>query len=230
MVFRSRRMAPVTLSPTFSGGNVICQVPSHKHLGLVFHELLSWHNHVNYLSLKISQRLGLLMRLRRRLPSLTIRQLYVSCIRPTVEYAFIAWCGLQRGDQDVLDRLQRRAVRLITNLSSRSDTPHEILLARAGLDSLASRRQREQRCFMYWPLHKCLPSHLQLFLEPLLSSKSTKSLSLRNSLSVRLPRAHKNILSSSPLYVCSSSWNSLPSSAQQSASLSKFKSFLDLLF
>ena len=79
-----------SLALAFPGGNVICQVPSHKHLGLVFLELLSWHDHINYLSLEISQQLGLIMRLRRRLPSLTIRQLYVSCIRPTVEYAFIA--------------------------------------------------------------------------------------------------------------------------------------------
>ena len=229
VVFRSRHMAAVNLSPTFPSGDTICQVSSHRHLGLIFHETLSWHDHVTHLCLKTSQQLGFLTRFRRRLPSLVIRQLYITCIRPAIEYASLAWCGLRKGDHSTLERVQRRAARLITNLSPRSDTPHAILLARAGLEPLVSRREKAQACFMYrLNINKSLPSHLQRFLDSLLLTKSSKSCSLRNSLAVRLPRARTSVLSSSPLFICSSSWNSLPSSVKQSKSLSSFKAALAL--
>ena len=153
-----------------------------------------------------------------------IRQLYLTCILPIIEYANIAWCGIQKGDQGRLERLQSRAARLVTGFSPQSNIPHAILLARAGFDPLSSRRETAQATFAYRLLHQSLPSHLQSFLDSHVLPKSAKSLSLRNRQSVQLPRAHKSLLSSSPLYVCSSSWNSLPSSVQQSSPLSVLKS------
>ena len=96
-------------------------------------------------------------------------------------------------------------------------------------DPLPSRRETAQATFAYRLLHQSLLSHLQSFLDSHVLPKSAKSLSLQNRQSIRLPRAHKSLLSSSPLDVCSSSWNSLPSSVQQSSSLSVFKSSLATL-
>ena len=208
MVFRSRRMSSVSLSPKLND-DAILQVKSHRHLGLVFNEHLGWHDHVSHITRKASQRLGLLTRLRRRLPPLVIRQLYLSCIRPSLEYASLVWCGLTAGDQAQLDRVQRRAARLITGILPRSDTPHAVLLARAGLEDLSSRGKLAQATFAYRMVHDNLPEHLQTYLNSVRLHRSALSRSLRNSNSVHLPRARKSVLLSSPLYVCSSTWNSL---------------------
>ena len=63
---------------------------------------------------------------------LIMRQLYITCIQPSLEYASIAWGGLTRRDEEKLEKCNRSAARLIANISPSADIPREIVLARAG--------------------------------------------------------------------------------------------------
>ena len=54
--------------------------------------------------------------------------LYTTSIRPILEYASTAWCSLSQKDNEQLERIQRRAARLIVKEIPRSDTPHDLLL------------------------------------------------------------------------------------------------------
>ena len=87
------------------------------------------------------------------------------CIHPAIEYASVAWCGVRSGDSQCLEHLQRLAGRLIAGVSVRDRLPHEILLARAGLDHLFLRRQTACAEFAFRLLHSSpdnplIPSHL----------------------------------------------------------------------
>ena len=77
----------------------------------VFNDLLSWSDHTSYLVKKMSQQIGFLSWLRSILPPLTIRHLYITCIRPLADYSCVAWSGIGKGDAGRLEKVQRRAAR-----------------------------------------------------------------------------------------------------------------------
>ena len=78
-----------------------------------------------------------------------LRELYLCCIRPAIEYASVVWAGRSSTDSQRLERCNRSTARLVTRLSPSADVNHDVLLARAGLQSLSSRLQAEQAKFCY---------------------------------------------------------------------------------
>ena len=88
------------------------QVTMHKHLGLTLDCRLSWALHTSAVIFKASQKIGLLCRLHHHLPPLVIQSMYVTCIRPAIEYASVAWSGVSTTDAERLERVQRSAARL----------------------------------------------------------------------------------------------------------------------
>ena len=89
LAVRSRHMEAATLSITLNG-SPITQVDQHKHLGLTISETLSWNAHVDFIVTKAAQKIGLLYRFRKRFSSLTLRNLYITSIRPSKEYSRLA--------------------------------------------------------------------------------------------------------------------------------------------
>ena len=136
MVLCTRQKVP-TISIIING-NEIKQVRVQKHLsGLNIDERLTWTDHVSTIVNKTSSRLGLLRRLRPRVPPLVIQTLFRTCVLPVLEYGSLAWSGLGTIiNAERLERLQRTAARLITGTRPVENVPREILLARAGLDKL----------------------------------------------------------------------------------------------
>ena len=130
------------------------------YLGLVVDEHLTWSAHVQSVTAKVSQRLGLLWRLRNRLSGLVLRELYTTCIRPVIEHSSVVWSGISSTDSVRLERLNRKAARLISNTKCRSETPHDILLVRAGLQELSHRRHLFLVLFTYLVVHTDLPSRI----------------------------------------------------------------------
>ena len=116
-------------------------------MGVTFSKSLTGTNHVNDISEKAARRISLPRHFKSRLPKLPILCAYTTLIRPLLEYAAVAWSGLSVKDSQQLECIQRRAARVITGESYRNDTPPEILLARADLPSLQSRRNIEQLVF-----------------------------------------------------------------------------------
>ena len=205
-------------------GQHIPQVTKHKHLGLVFNSRLSWSDHTTFVRSKAAKKLGLLRRIRRRLPALVARTLYITCIRPTLEYASGAWGGLGVQDANRLERLQRCAARSIARVSISDKLPHDLLLARAGLEPLSVRRLLA----VVTPVYHLAsdppkgPDHLRAAFQSWLGSapSSSSSVCLRSSSSN--PRPRTELLRHSPFYRGVSFLNSL--SSEVKASLSSIKS------
>ena len=138
----------------------------------------------------------------------------------------MAWSGLTTTDCNRLEKLQRRAARLIAGLYVRHQTPNDVLLARAGVSSLQQRRQGQQLLFASQCFNDRIPAHLKEGLPHwFASSKSARAQSLRNCASFRLPRAKKNYLKSSPFYLSFSAWNALPPSVL-SVSFSQVRQYI----
>ena len=65
--------------------------------------------------------------------------LYITYVRPHLEYAIQTWSPWTAGDKEVLEAVQRRAVKAVTNLKARTYADR---LVELQLDSLEERRNR----------------------------------------------------------------------------------------
>src|ERR1043165_78987 len=72
-------------------GNSISQVESTKFLGVYLDEKLTWKNHIDHISLKISRGLSIMSRVRNILPLHVILMLYHTMIYPYLTYCNIVW-------------------------------------------------------------------------------------------------------------------------------------------
>ena len=126
-----------------------------------------------------------------------------------------------KSSSQLLDRVHRRAARLIPGTRLADHVSNDLLLSRAGLTSLVAHRKFRLAQFAFRFLNGSVSTHLSDAMEHWTQSVSSRFLLLRKTSAIRLPRA-KKILSISPLYLALSLWNSLPSELR-SAPLSVLK-------
>ena len=81
---------------------------------------LTWKHHIDTVSSKISQTVGLLAKLRHFVPRQIILKIYESLIYPYITNELAAWCQAAKTHINKILLLQKRALRII-NLSDRRD-------------------------------------------------------------------------------------------------------------
>ena len=207
---RTANMQPLNLSVTIDSTN-IRQVVQHKHVGVTFNDRLTWKDNVHTISTTPHKKIGFLRRYRKLLPEIVLQHIYNTSIPPKLEYSSVAWSGLSTTEKQILERIQRKAERLITGETTRHDIPHDIPFStsRAGLPTLSSRPEVEQIVFAFNFLHNLLPDHVLDKLMHWNKKKPERSASLRHGNQIRLPLPHKSVLIRSPLYSSLSLWNNL---------------------
>ena len=211
MALRSRGMPPCPLY-IYINGKRIAQVSQHCHLGVTFNDTLSWKDHVHKIVLQSARKIGLLRRLGRHLSPTVLRDIYLFCIRPGVEYSSVVWSGLTSSDAVRLERNNRSAARLILKTSRKEDISHELLLSRAGLSTLEARRNVAQCAVVRKAFLGRHPGHLQKVIARWVLQSTTGSQRQsprRNRFQVKLPRPTKVKFKQSPLYCAASTWNTL---------------------
>ena len=105
------------LDTTYSMSNsIIPHADSHKDIGLILSEDLSWDKHYKDITARAYKTLGLIRRTfaPTHSPSTLVR-LYVSLIRSQLLYCMQVWCPHLTKDILNLERIQRRATKYILN-------------------------------------------------------------------------------------------------------------------
>ena len=87
------------------------KVRTHIFLGIKIHENLSWTDHVNSISKRISKTIGILRHLKSYVPLTILKTIYNSLVMPYLQYGILIW-GF---DCQRLEILQKKCIRLITN-------------------------------------------------------------------------------------------------------------------
>jgi hypothetical protein len=82
-------------------------------LGIHLNDKLIWREHVLGVVRNASRRLGFLRRCKRYFSSLNLADIYKAYIRPLLEYNSHLWIGAPPSTTLLVDRIQRRAIRLI---------------------------------------------------------------------------------------------------------------------
>ena len=96
-------------------GEIINQVSETKFLGVIVDSKLSWTNHINYISKKISKGIGILNKARKYLPRSCLTTLYYSFVYPYLNYCLEVWGKSTENVMSKIFKLQKRAVRVISN-------------------------------------------------------------------------------------------------------------------
>ena len=105
-------------------------------MGIITNHHLSWNPHIDYVVSKANRMLGLIKRTCKGLDDpKTLRTLYCSLVRSNLEYCSVVWSPYTKRNTDKLERVQRRATKLIL----KSDDPHDIRLKKLNLMSLEKR-------------------------------------------------------------------------------------------
>jgi len=100
------------------GGRSIEFVDKFDFLGIVIDKNLNWKSHIAKIAFKISKVSAVMNKLKHYLPNFILLTIYNSLIMPHLNYGILLW-GSQHKK---LERLQKRAVRIIVNASYNSHT------------------------------------------------------------------------------------------------------------
>ena len=84
-----------------------------KHLGVHIDYKLSWKNHIDSITMKLSKTIGLLSKIRHFVPFHTLVSIYNSLVVPYLRYGLIAWGQTGKTQLNKLLILQKRALRFM---------------------------------------------------------------------------------------------------------------------
>ena len=98
------------------------RVSSTKFLGVIIDENLTWKNHIDAISKTISRNIGMLTKLKHFVPVNISYSLYCTLILPYINYGVLIWGNTCKTYLDKIFKLQKWAIRTISNSHYRSHT------------------------------------------------------------------------------------------------------------
>ena len=123
---------------------------STKDLGVTFDYRLTFRDHMHQKINKAYSMLGLIKRNFIHMSSSTFLLLYTSLVRPHLDYASSVWCPHKTGDIENVEKVQKRATKLIIELKT---LPYTERLKRLNLHTLKYRRLRGDMIEMFKIIH-----------------------------------------------------------------------------
>ena len=130
-----------------------------KVLGVEIHENLNWEKHIEYIARKVSSGIGALKKLKEFVDRDTLVLVCNALIQPHFDYCSEVWDELAKGLGEGLQKLQKRAARLIMNF--RNEHGQSILARTAlGWTSLEEGRALMKAKPMYKTVNQLAPQRL----------------------------------------------------------------------
>ena len=200
-----------------------------RDLGILILNDLKWENQVNKAAKTANSVIAKIKNSFTYFDSSLVKLLYVSLVRPHLEYAVSVWNPYLRKDIDKIESVQHRAIRLVPCLRRK---PYELRLKKLQLTNLEIRRQRGDLIQYYKVVNG---------LDKIRWSKEHRTLTQDNKLNpasnlrrtgltvyrepVNKVRAREEFF----LNRVAPIWNKLPVYVKEAQSLNCFKAELDML-
>ena len=132
-------------------GNVLQSTNNEKDLGVVIDPDLKFRKQAASAASKATQVLAVIRRSFADLNEQTLTLLYKALVRPHLEYGNLIWGPFNRSDQKLIERVQRRATKLVSGIQN---LPYPQRVQRLRLPPLYYRRRRGDMLAMYQLLHE----------------------------------------------------------------------------
>lgn len=199
-------------------------VHSHKHLGVTLSDG-TWHQHISNIT-SSSRILGTMRMLKFKLKRKTFNQIYISYLRPIIEYASLVWDSCTLYEQNVLESIQYDAARIVTGLTRSVSIVN--LIREIGWVSLADRRKMQKLILVFKHSRGELPCYLSDIFPEIVGNNSAYN--LRNNENYATVARRLEIYLKSVIPSSIKVWNSLDLDTRNSQTLSAFKARLKIIF
>ena len=192
-----------------------------KDLGVVFDPTLKFSKHVSVVANKANRIVGLIKRTFDHMDEVMFKPLYKTLIRPHLEYANCVWSPFLQQDINRIEKVQRRATKIIPSIR---DLPYEVRLQKLKLPTLAYRRLRGDMIQVYKIMHG-----LNRMNKSTLFTMKDADKNLRgHDLMIQKQHAHLDIRKYSFTNRVVNTWNRLPKAAVNAPTVNSFKTEVDV--
>ena len=135
-------------------GNKVSYYQNIKLLGVNIDSQLTFNDHISEICKKVSQRVGVMTRLRNLIPTTAKLQLYKAAVLPYLTYCSIAWHFCRGSDARRVERVQERGLRAVF---CDWNANYKQLLELANLPTLMNCRLHDIAIIMYKVKFKLQP-------------------------------------------------------------------------
>ena len=183
----------------------IMQVHSFKDLGVIIDDKLTFHEHINSISVSAHRLCAMTFRAFSLRNLNFLNKVFSIYIRPKLEYASTVWCPQTKGDVVKLERVLRLFTKRIPKLR---ELNYAARLSAMHMPSLVQRRQMIDTC----QLHKIVHGQSALKLSDFHIAATTISTLRSAGKSLNYPTAHTSIRNNFFSHRAVRTWNNLPDS------------------
>ena len=194
-------------------------VTEEKDLGVTFDPSLKFSLHVGKITAKANSILGLLKRNFHHLDEKSLVLLYKTLVRPKLEYCSTVWNHLLNKDKDKLEKVQRRATKLVKSVRHLNYSER---LKALKIPTLQFRRKRSDMIQVFRIMHQF--DNLQ---EEHFFSRTKCSRTRGHSLKLYKLKCRKTLRKNSFSQRIINVWNGLPGDVVESTTINRFKSGLE---
>ena len=197
-------------------------------LGLTLDKNLTWEEHCKKVANKMAQNAGVLNRVKKSIPAVSMKILFNSIIFPHYSYCLEVWGNCQQKYLKRIIGLQKKTVRCITKSHWLAHT--EPRMKNLKILKLEDQHQLQCLALTFNMLKGLAPDVFELIQKQNANSSHAlrSSTNRPDNLRIRAFRAVKNTVSSGCLF--SELWNSLPTDLQNSTSCKQLKNQLKTRF
>ena len=200
-------------------GATLQETDAEKDLGVKVDTHLKFRDHAAAAASKGNQILAVIRRSFRRIDKTTLPILYKTLVRPHLEYGNLSWGPFNRADQILLEKVQRRATRLVRSIRH---LPYSERLRQLEIPSLYYRRRRGDMIRLYQIFNSAVDlEHTQLF------ERDTSNRTRGHPFKLLKPRADTRVRRHAFGVRSINDWNGLPAQVVTAPSTSSFKARLD---
>ena len=191
-----------------------------KDLGIIVDKSLKFHSQTSAVVAKAFRQLGIIKRAFVNLDEITLPLLYKSMVRPILEYCNTVWGPIMCGDQDRIERVQRRATKMVAAIRH---LPYQERLRKLDLPSMHYRRARGDMITVF----QLLTGKVQMDHATFFSLAPPESSTRGHSLKLLKPTSESAIRQRFFSNRVINSWNDLPEQVIRATTTNQFKNRLD---
>ncbi len=122
MILGTPHMTCAKKTKVILDGTILDRVKCTKFLGVLIDECLTWKNHIDCICKTISRNIGVMNKLKHFVPDHILHTLYCTLVLPYLNYGILIWGHTCKSYLDKLIKLQKWAMRTISNSHYRSHT------------------------------------------------------------------------------------------------------------
>ena len=203
------------------GGVPLSEGTSEVDVGVTFDAELEFRTHIKSMISKANSRVGIIKRSFSKLNKKSFKILYKSLVRPILEYCSVIWFPLNDTDANEIEKVQRRATKLVPQLRN-DDYPER--LRKLDLTTLQYRRERTDVLQVFRIIHQFDKIPFETFFKYSTADVGTRG----HEWKLEKPRSTgtgKQRLNSFSHRVIDN-WNKLPSGTVSCTTLNEFKTSL----